>query len=172
MKPSQSPNQSYSFFSDFLISICTLVFHVKFLSLPPSRCDEMELLRNQAEKVAHCTSSEWEMIEINKHLVEWQWKKWKNSGRGGGGNCPIATLWTQNSTWTDLGLNLGHLNYGMAFCVTYSCTLKMEAADSSKMLVPIYQITQCYISDDSNVCIHCRENLKSLSVDSCVPGNI
>jgi hypothetical protein len=47
------------------------------------------------------------------------------------------------------------MNYAIAFCVTYSSTLKIEATDSSKLLVPVYQITQWYILEFSNVSIHC-----------------
>lgn len=33
---------------------------------------------------------------------------------------------------------------------TTSSTLEIKAADSSKTLVPVYQITQCHIPEDSN----------------------
>jgi hypothetical protein len=40
-------------------------------------------------------------------------------------------------------------------------TLMMEAARTSETLVNFYQTTQRYNSEDSRLCTHLRENLKS-----------
>jgi hypothetical protein len=39
--------------------------------------------------------------------------------------------------------------------------LMMEAARSSETLVNFYQTTWCYNPEDSHLCTHCHENLKS-----------
>jgi hypothetical protein len=41
----------------------------------------------------------------------------------------------------------------------------MEAADSSKMMVRVYQTTQCHIQEDSNLNIHCHEKQKYHTCD-------
>jgi hypothetical protein len=40
-------------------------------------------------------------------------------------------------------------------------TLMTEAARTSEMLVNFYQTTRHYNPEDSHLCTHCRENLKS-----------
>jgi hypothetical protein len=47
------------------------------------------------------------------------------------------------------------------FRAEYSSTLKLGVICSSGLLVTIYQTTQCHISEDHNLSIHCHENLNS-----------
>lgn len=41
-------------------------------------------------------------------------------------------------------------------------TLKMEAADASKMLVPVYRITLCHIPEDNTISVIVSGNMANL----------
>jgi hypothetical protein len=59
-----------------------------------------------------------------------------------------------------IGTNVSEVCITSMFRIEIALTLTMVATDSSKMSVPIYQITQCHVPEDSNLNIHWRENLK------------